>query len=183
MKYIQKAVVTSTNTLAKNMIKTQPELIQTGFVITANKQTQGKGTKGRKWESESVGGLYYTLAFKPAEFKFQQVKQYHLDIAAVIATVTKTITQQQLIIKPPNDLFLNEKKVGGILMESATTSAATTNLNYLIIGVGLNINQKTFPKQLAGIATSLCIETQQSFDKTDFIKPMTNQLVALFAAH
>ena len=43
-------------------------------------------------------------------------------------------------------------------MESATTSAATINLNYLIIGVGLNIN-RSVSKQLAGIATSLCIET------------------------
>lgn len=72
-------------------------------------------------------------------------------------------------IKKPNDIFYNNKKIGGILIE---TKYNLNNLEYIIIGIGLNINQEKFPVELKNIATSLFIETKIKFDKEKIIKEL-----------
>ena len=180
MKYFNYESVNSTNDKAKQLCQHNPKLLESGCVVTADHQENGRGTKGRVWESSSKGGLYYSIAFKPTTFDFKSVERYHLDVAAAIQRIVAKQTMIQLNIKAPNDLYLNGKKVGGILMESVTTAGTNHELQYLIIGIGLNIGQSSFPSHLNDIATSLAIETNRSIDKHQLIVPISDALRAIF---
>ena len=172
--------IDSTNDYAKRLLKKRPELLHQSFVVIADRQTHGKGTKGRTWYSDSDGGLYYSLALVPHSFQFDSIEFYHQAIAEAIRSVVATLTPVALSIRFPNDLYIGEKKVGGILMESAMNSAQDSQLDYLIIGIGLNINQSSFPQYLSNIATSLALETQRTYSKKQFVKPLTQTLLPIF---
>tara|TARA_B100001989_G_C24507043_1_gene448221 strand:- start:159 stop:710 length:552 start_codon:yes stop_codon:yes gene_type:complete len=176
----KKTTIDSTNEFAKRVLKQNSQLLATGFVVVAEYQTHGKGTKGRVWYSQSSGGLYYTLAIKPAQFDFSAIDYYHQAIAKAIQQVVYTLAHVTLTIRFPNDLFLAKKKVGGVLMESAMKTTSKATLDYLVIGIGLNINQSTFPPQLTDIATSLYLETNQTLDKERLIDPLTLALKTIF---
>jgi BirA family transcriptional regulator, biotin operon repressor / biotin---[acetyl-CoA-carboxylase] ligase len=179
MKYFNYDSVVSTNDTAKELLLAQPNILADGYVVTANTQTQGRGTHGRDWYSKDVGGLYYSLAIKPKFFNVNDLDVYHIDIAKAVQTVVKDITDITLDIKPPNDLFLKGKKVAGILMESSLRSNLDVpNLNYLVIGIGLNVNQIDFPVPLESIATSLALHVNQTFNIKDFIQPLTGQIIS-----
>ena len=154
-------------------------LLEEGCVVTADTQTQGRGTHGRDWYSKDVGGLYYSLAIKPKFFNVHDLDIYHIDIAKAVQMVVKDIADITPDIKPPNDLFLNGKKVAGILMESSLRSNLDVpDLNYIIIGIGLNVNQTVFPNALQSIATSLSLFANQSFGIKDFVQPLTSKIIS-----
>lgn len=180
MKYFKKECVDSTNNAAKQLLnKNRDLLLREGFVFTSETQHSGKGTKNKFWYSESSDGLYFSLVLKPTHFDLDKLEQYHLDIASDIVFVIKSITGITCDIKWPNDLFLNGKKVAGILMESSTKNKQS-QLEYLIIGIGLNIANESFPNELADIATSLFLESGKKFEKQFFIKPLASQLKKRF---
>jgi len=79
-------------------------------------------------------------------------------------------------IKYPNDIFLNNKKLAGILLETSSKSNDPF-FDYFSIGIGLNLNQKKFPSQLQTIATSTYIETQQKVSNTAVAKALTDKLI------
>ena len=181
MKYFHKESLSSTNDVAKKIINKKDSIIDQGFVVTTDKQTAGKGTKGKSWYSESSGGLYYSLAIKPKTFDFEKVETYHIEIAEAISDVILKIANIKATIKWPNDLYYMGKKIGGILMESACKAEENSNLDYLIIGIGLNINQTSFPEDITNTATSLYLETNKKLNKKLFIKPLTAKLKQLFS--
>ena len=123
---------TSTNSYVKDNINS---LIDSSpVVITAKIQTEGRGRSNRKWYSSDEGGLYFSLLLKTRNrenFKF-------FSIVAGIATVEtiKNITGLDAMLKWPNDIEINEKKAGGILIENQIFN------NYLlsVVGIGLNVN-------------------------------------------
>ena len=176
-----KKTIDSTNECAKRLLKKNPELLIDGFVVISDIQTKGKGTKGRVWYSRSNGGLYYSLALVPKTFDFASIEYYHQAIAENIQSVIHTLTNITLTIKYPNDLYLSEKKMGGILMESAMKVSENPVLDYLIIGIGLNINQSSFPTDLSNTTTSLFIETNHTYPKRKIVKPLTKKLLTIFS--
>jgi BirA family transcriptional regulator, biotin operon repressor / biotin---[acetyl-CoA-carboxylase] ligase len=179
MRFFHYPSLPSTNHQAKLLLQSNMVLLEEGCVVTADTQTQGRGTRGRDWFSNDAGGLYYSLAIKPKVFNVSKLDVYHLDVAKAVQTVVKDITDITLDIKPPNDLFLNGKKVAGILMESSLRSNLDVpDLNYIIIGIGLNVNQTVFPNALQSIATSLSLFANQSFGIKDFVQPLTSKIIS-----
>ena len=133
---------------------------RTGVWI-ADEQTNGRGRGGHTWHSAAGDGLYMTALVSPPA-TMQSVLQLSMRVAvavqAAIASTTGFIIPEQIDIRWPNDLMLNGRKVGGILIDTAsrsTSAAQPTLLRYAAIGIGININHLAFPAALDTIATSL----------------------------
>jgi BirA family transcriptional regulator, biotin operon repressor / biotin---[acetyl-CoA-carboxylase] ligase len=131
-----------------------------GAVVLAEEQTAGKGRAGRSWQSDRGVGIYVTLLLRP---RLAPVQAPLLTMMAGLSAHSAIQAQTGLTpdLKWPNDLLLGGKKVGGILTEM---HAEPAQVRFVIVGIGLNVNQEEFPGELGTTATSLRIETgrQQS---------------------
>lgn len=145
-------VLDSTNDFAKRNIVNLPH----GCIVVANTQTNGKGRRNKKWES-GAGNLYFSLVLKE-DISRKNIFKYTVFTSLAI---TKTLEMFSINsdIKYPNDCLVNNKKIAGILIESL----GSTELEYLIIGIGLNVNQNIF-EILSEKATSMKIETNKLYD-------------------
>ena len=122
-----------------------------GAVILGEEQTAGRGRAGRGWHSERAAGIYVTLLLRP---KLAPVQAPLLTMMAGLSAHTAIQAQTGLAVdlKWPNDLLIGGKKVGGILTEM---HAEPGQVRFVIVGIGLNVNQEKFLAELAGSATSL----------------------------
>lgn len=144
--------INSTNQYLKDNFRHYEEYT----VITSDKQTQGKGRFQRKWEMKKKKHIALSILLKPT-ITFKEISLISLLTAvSVLATIQKYVPQAR--IKWPNDIIVNEKKISGILIESVSS----TFIEAIIVGVGINVNGKSFPKELRSKATSIEIETQQT---------------------
>lgn len=140
--------VNSTNTYAK-------ELAQSGvyhnIVVIANHQTSGRGRMGREFFSPSGTGLYMSIILRPDACDFNPTA---LTIAAGVAVcrTVEEICNRQPQIKWVNDIFLDGRKICGILAEAGTNSGT---LDYIVVGIGINVSTENFPAELNDIAGSL----------------------------
>lgn len=165
MKYkvINFDVITSTN----QYIKEQYKNLEPFTIINANKQTNGRGRVDRKWESIEGKNLTFSIYLKPKILP-EKLPLLSLVIGASIYNVLSKYIN--CLIKWPNDIIVNDKKIAGILVESIYSN----KLEALVAGIGININQGQFSKDLKNKATSLFIETNTEYNKNiildEFIK-------------
>ncbi|HEV2196448.1 MAG TPA: biotin--[acetyl-CoA-carboxylase] ligase [Candidatus Acidoferrum sp.] len=126
-----------------------------GAMVLAEEQTAGRGRAGRTWHSERAAGIYVTLLLRP---KLAPVQAPLLTMMAGLSahTAVEAVTGLAVDLKWPNDLLIRGKKAGGILTEM---HAEPGMVRFVVVGIGLNVNQERFPGELAGIATSLRQET------------------------
>jgi BirA family biotin operon repressor/biotin-[acetyl-CoA-carboxylase] ligase len=131
-----------------------------GAVVLAEEQTKGRGRMGRSWQSERATGIYVTLLLRP---KLAPVQAPLLTMMAGLSAhaAVEAVTGLAVDLKWPNDLLIRGKKVGGILTEM---HAEPGQVRFVIVGIGVNVNQEKFSGELGGTATSLRMETgkQQS---------------------
>jgi BirA family biotin operon repressor/biotin-[acetyl-CoA-carboxylase] ligase len=146
--------VGSTNTLA---LEAAQAGATTGVWI-ADEQTAGRGRGGHSWHSVAGDGLYVSVLVTP---KLPMRLALWISLAtgmAVKDAVVKT-AGVSADIRWPNDLLVNGKKFGGILVETAIAPASAGGteaaLRYAVIGIGLNLNHQEFPEEIANVATSL----------------------------
>jgi BirA family transcriptional regulator, biotin operon repressor / biotin---[acetyl-CoA-carboxylase] ligase len=160
--------VDSTNRVALDLGHAgEPE----GAVILAEEQTGGRGRAGHTWHSERAAGLYVTLLLRP---KLAPAQAPLLTIMAGLAARTAIETQTGLMVdlKWPNDLIIGRKKTGGILTEMY---AEPGQVRFVIVGIGLNVNQEKFPGELADIATSLRIESGKPQSRLELLVRLLRQ--------
>ena len=143
--------------------------------MTTFNQTAGRGQMGNRWLSEPNQNLAFSIRLNPTFL--QANEQFHLNKAVALAVhdvVEKYISNavqsfnKNVSVKWANDIFIGDKKVGGILIQNNLSGSL---LQSSIIGIGLNINQLVFSKDLN--ATSLRLETGQLFDLFDCIEALT----------
>jgi BirA family biotin operon repressor/biotin-[acetyl-CoA-carboxylase] ligase len=152
----------STNRVAMELGYTnEPE----GAVVIAEEQTAGRGRAGRNWHSEHATGIYATLLLRP---KISPVQAPLLTMMAGLSAhaAIQAQTGLQPDVKWPNDLMLNGKKLGGILTEM---HAEPTAVRFVIVGIGINVNQEKFPAELSAIATSLRAETGRGQSRLELL--------------
>jgi len=153
----------STNTRAKeSAVKGAPE----GTLIISEKQTMGRGRKARKWFSPSQEGIYISIILRPTIPPHEAPKITLLTAVAVAETLL-SLTTLKINIKWPNDILVNGKKIAGILTEISTEPDA---IDYVVVGLGLNVNTPGFPDDIKEIATSLFIETGEYFSRGRVIR-------------
>ncbi len=164
--------VSSTNVLAKK------EKGEPWSIILADEQTAGYGRKKDYWFSPK-GGLYFSVILPKSNLEDLQT----LTLLAAFA-VAKTIKERLEIepfIKLPNDVYINNKKVAGILTENVVGK----DVKFSVMGIGLNTNISKFPKRLKENATSLQLESKKKVNNKkiliEIIKKIKKQLVIISA--
>ncbi len=153
----------STNTAAKELAATgAPE----GTIVLAETQTGGRGRKGRHWFSPPQEGIYLSMILRPDISPFE-VPRITILSAVALAESLGRVTSLSPTIKWPNDVFVGGKKIAGILTETSTEMDIT---NHVVVGLGLNVNTRVFPRDLAPIATSLFLETGRTFSRVVLLR-------------
>lgn len=136
-----------------------------GTVVLAEEQTAGRGRAGHSWHSERAAGIYVTLLLRP---KLAPVQAPVLTMMAGLSAhaAVEALTGLAVDLKWPNDLMIRGKKAGGILTEM---HADPGQVRFVVVGIGLNVNQERFPGEIAGIATSLRQETGKSQSRMELL--------------
>ena len=145
---------------------------QGDFVIIAEEQTGGIGTKGKKWYTGKGKNIAMTIIKHP-NCKIEKLEGLTTKIAEGIRNVIKELFGYELKIKIPNDLLLNNKKISGILTEIHTQAE---KIEYLLISVGFNVNEEYFDEGVTEIATSLKREYKKEFDREIIIIKIINKI-------
>jgi BirA family transcriptional regulator, biotin operon repressor / biotin---[acetyl-CoA-carboxylase] ligase len=151
-----------------------------GTVVLADQQTSGKGTKGRSWHSPAGTGIWMSLIIRP-DFGPREAAQ--LTLAAAVA-LTRAFRKEGIDagIKWPNDIYLNEKKLAGILTEM---QAEQDCIHHIVLGIGINVNQAEtdLPPDIRDKATSLHIETQKEWKRQELIHLIWKELESVYALY
>ena len=157
-----KDVIGSTNNKAKELAR---EGAAEGMLVIADQQSSGKGRLGRIWESPAGTGIWMSLVLRPNILP-QYASELTLVAGLSLCEVINEITGLEAKIKWPNDIVVNGKKVCGILTEM---SAEMEGINYIILGVGVNVNMSYFPETLP-YASSLAIEGKGEYCRRAIIQ-------------
>ena len=159
------ATAGSTNTL---LLEAAANGAAEGTVYVADEQTAGRGRSDHAWHSAAGEGLYLSALVKPA---LPLLDALLLSLATGLAAwqaVSETAALD-VDLRWPNDLMLGGRKLGGILVETAVDSGEQAQLRYAVIGVGINLHQRTFPPNLVALATSLDLEADAATSRTELI--------------
>lgn len=143
-------IIGSTNATAKMLAESgAPD----GALLVAEEQRQGRGRLGSSWHSPAGEGIWASLILRPG-IKPAQLGSLGLLAALSICLAIEEHTGLKLWIKWPNDLYINDRKLGGVLCEADWLGS---ELKYVILGFGVNVNIKRFPAELENTATSLLL--------------------------
>ena len=124
--------------------------VEEGTIVISDEQTKGKGRWGRQWESQSKEGVWMSMIIRP---NIEPIRAPFITLIAG-ASIVKSLNNLMIPgeIKWPNDIILNNKKIGGVLTE---LSADISKVNHVIVGIGINVKNKKFEGELEEKATSL----------------------------
>lgn len=142
--------IDSTNSRARELAE---EGAQAGTLVLADEQTSGRGQVGRRWYSPRGTGLYLSFIFRPK----QEVSPRLMPLLAglgVLRAIERLVKGVNLGLKWPNDLILDDRKLGGVLSEASWSGRET---HHVVVGVGINVNNEAegFPDSLRQVATSI----------------------------
>ena len=154
--------VDSTNDYLK---KLGNEGCENGTVVIAREQTKGKGRLGRTWQTKKDDGIAFSVLLRPNAAPSEVSAITPLAGLAVCKAI-REYTKLDCVIKWPNDIIVGRKKLVGILTEM---SAEFDAVEYVITGIGINVDHTSFPEEIAFKATSLLLETGRHIDKNEFL--------------
>lgn len=159
-------VTDSTNTRIRELAE---QGYPQGTLAVANQQSDGKGRRGRSWESPANTGIFMSLLLKP-DMNPNNASMLTLVTAMATAKALTEITGEPAQIKWPNDIVLNGKKMCGILTEM---SAQFDYINHIVIGIGINVHNEDFPEDISHMASSLKLECGgKSFRRAEIIEKL-----------
>ncbi len=131
-----------------------------GTAVVAGQQTAGVGRYGHSWHSEPDTGLYVSLiVYPPIEPATRPVLTLALGLA--VAEAIARTAGLKCDLRWPNDVMVNGRKLAGILVQLAGNAA--------VAGIGINVNHESFPRDIADVATSICMATGRRYDCADLL--------------
>jgi BirA family biotin operon repressor/biotin-[acetyl-CoA-carboxylase] ligase len=143
-----------------------------GALVIAEEQVAGRGQAGRAWHSEKSSGIYVTVLLRPEIPPIDAPLITLLTGLAVHAAIADQ-TGLKADIRWPNDVLVNGKKVCGILTEM---HAEPGRIHFVVVGIGLNVNNQSLPKDLAALATSLRIEGGRAVSRIELLAKLLRHL-------
>jgi BirA family biotin operon repressor/biotin-[acetyl-CoA-carboxylase] ligase len=154
----------STNLDAKRLAD---EETPTGALVVADMQTAGRGRRGRDWVSPAGKDIYMTLMLRP-ECRPEKASALTLVMALAVLEAMREFMplDKPMGIKWPNDIVIDNKKACGILTEM---SAELDGIHYVVIGVGINVNQTEFSDEISKTATSMFIENGDKINRSRLV--------------
>lgn len=163
--------IDSTNKYAKQLI--HDGLSAHGQVIWTHHQTQGKGQRSKQWQDEKGKSVLMSIILNK---KLNQLQSFQINslVASSVLTVLKTVLPNlNFFIKWPNDIFINDKKTCGILIENGWAGSVW---KYAIVGIGINVLQENFSADTP-LATSLKIESGISLSIPSLIEVIKTEIL------
>lgn len=146
-------IIDSTSTYLKNNYHKHDNLT----FVSADFQTHGHGRYNRKWISDNKENLLFSILIKDKDL-ISKYDCLSLASAACVYQILDNLNIENISIKWPNDVFVNDKKIAGILLESVSNGGG---IEALVIGVGLNVNSFNFEANMLNIPTSIFLETNK----------------------
>lgn len=145
-----------------------------GLVIFAEHQTAGRGQRGNRWESAAHKGLWFSMLLRP-KIHIDQSARLTAWLAQTVASTIENELSLSSIIKPPNDVHVNGRKVAGVLVEMR---AQEKTPHFAIAGVGINVNQspEDFSDELRSRATSLAMALDRPVNRQEFAVALLRNL-------
>jgi BirA family biotin operon repressor/biotin-[acetyl-CoA-carboxylase] ligase len=165
------AEIGSTNTRARELAE---KGAAEGEVVLAESQTHGRGRLGRRWESPPLANLYFSVILRP-KLAPVHAPQITLTAAVALAEAIDSLIPLSPVIKWPNDILVNGKKLAGILAEAV---CARERVEYVILGIGVNVNcpVEAMPLELRQRATSLFDVTRIRMDREFVLQRLIQDL-------
>ncbi len=164
--------IDSTNTYLKEIA----DLKREGFVVVANEQSRGRGRQGRKFISPANEGIYMSVLLKP-DFEINIIKIMTVLAAVAVSNALKSLFNIETNIKWVNDIYVNNKKICGILTE-ATVSAELGVIENLYLGIGINTG--IVANEVKSIATSVFELTSERGIRNDLIAEVLNEVERIY---
>ncbi len=146
-----------------------------GLVIVAERQLKGRGRKGNDWYSPAGSGLYFSILLKP-EILIGDLSKINMIISLALYNVLKRDFPVKM--KWPNDIYLADQKIAGILIES---NIEGDMIKEVIVGVGCNTNQKSFPGELSKKAGSLFLFKGEPVDNKELLVNILEEFDRLYS--
>jgi len=163
----------STNKVAYLLAKKGAE---EGTVVVADEQTQGEGRGDHYWYSPQ-GGLWFSLILRPRMISSETSRLSILGATGIAMSIDRLFSSLKVRIRWPNDVVIKDKKVAGVLIKVRTERS---DVNFAIMGIGVNLNVREFPSPLSFTATSLIKETGDSTSKKRFLESTLEELENLY---
>lgn len=165
--YFYEEIDSTQNEIFRRIKKGQ---IINGSVIMADIQTAGKGTHGRIWHTDEKGNIAFSFYIQ-TNCEIEWLDGLTIDIAKILVNMFREKYKINIQIKEPNDLMINNKKIGGILTQGKINGKY---IRYLVVGIGININKKYFTNDIKDIATSIKNEFEVDIDREEVIAEFCN---------
>lgn len=172
--FIELQTTESTNNYALSRV--YAGLAQHGNAIFAHEQSKGKGQRGKTWASVPGENVALSLIINPAPLAIAQQFSLSICVATACLRVLKKYLGDDVRIKWPNDLYWQDRKAGGILIEN---SLAGENWKWAVVGIGLNINQTLFPSELKNPVSFKQI-TGKTFSPIDLASEIASEVLHQF---
>ena len=150
---------------------------ENGTVAVAREQTNGKGRLGRRWTSKKDESLTFSILLRP-RIAPSEVSAITPLAGLAVCKALRKFAGIECKIKWPNDIIVGKRKLVGILMEM---SAECEAVEYVVIGVGINVSQAEFPAEISDKATSILLETGKSIDKNEILTCILEEIEKVFA--
>ncbi len=160
----------STNTHAMNQI--QSKLAEHGNAYFAHQQTAGKGRQGKVWQTEPNANIILSVVLDASKLKITQSFAISMMAALAVKDLLSQYIPQNISIKWPNDVYYNDSKAAGILIENKLQGS---KWQWCVIGIGININQTNFDKNLLNPTSLACI-TQKKYNTLTLAKELCSFL-------
>jgi BirA family biotin operon repressor/biotin-[acetyl-CoA-carboxylase] ligase len=165
----------STNDAILEVAKINPKA---GVIVFAEHQTAGRGQRGNRWESAAGKGLWFSILLRP-EIDLASSPRLSAWAAEAISGSIQNEFSLTPTIKLPNDVQIDDRKVAGVLVEMRAQQEAA---HLAIAGIGLNVNQSDFPKELRDKAISLAIVLGRQIDRQKFAITLLRNLDRTYRA-
>jgi len=170
MHIIKLDAIESTNTFLKELVTNQ--VVENYTVVSSECQSGGRGQMGAKWISEPGKNLLFSVFVKDLSLSLEDAVYLNYAVSIAIYNSLNAYKLSNLKIKWPNDILADNKKISGILIENSISNQAIKNT---IIGVGLNVNQREFSKEL-NKATSVKNVLGSNIDKSELLNSLLSNL-------
>ncbi|MFR1387427.1 MAG: biotin--[acetyl-CoA-carboxylase] ligase [Anaerotignum sp.] len=166
--YFYEETDTTNNRARELALEGAPE----GTLVVAEKQTAGRGRRGKVWESPLGTGIWMSLVLRP-QILPAEASVLTLLCGLATAEAIKAETGLSAGIKWPNDILINGKKAVGILTEM---DCEMSEVHFVIPGIGINVNTASFPPEIADIATSLYLECGKTVSRRRLVHKVLERL-------
>ena len=160
--YLYEAELGSTNSRLEAMAGQDAEH---GTVLVADRQTVGRGREQRSWHSPPGLNLYLSVLLRP-DWSVGAARPVSLAAGIALAEAIQPLLPGAPVLKWPNDLLYEGRKLAGILVEA---SLHRESIRHMIVGIGINVNQQQFPEPLTDLASSLSLAAGRMFDRGEVL--------------